>query len=79
MAMVQVAVIAHRDADGTPGPAIPLYREVSDEEAANNKAFLDAAAQIMAEKYIMHCERRRDELEEKSRREAEKRKARTDK
>ena len=35
MPMVHVAVVAFRGEDGMPGPAIPLYQEISEEEAEN--------------------------------------------
>lgn len=72
MPFVQVAVMARRDPDGTPGPAIPLYMEMSAEEAARNEKFYDDAARLLAERYAAFRARRMAEIEEEKRREAEK-------
>lgn len=72
MPMVQVAVVAFRGEDGMPGPAIPLYQEISEEEAEKKREFLEAAADIMAERYMKFRERKFAELEAEKKKEEEK-------
>ena len=73
MPFVQVAVMAMRDKDGLLGPPIPLYREMSEEEAAKCTGnFCDEAAKVLTERYIAFRARRMAELEAEKRREAEK-------